>query len=176
MQKNVAGQKWIVFAFRRTNNLPVTGDAANITANLRLDVGAANPIDSTNPTELEAGYYYFDLTQAETNAGMIAIIPVSATPGVLVIGVPGVVWTQPYGGAGSVPHVYTVTVDGSPAVDVLVVMTTDALGLNPIDQGRTDALGQVTFYPDLPVGTPVYLWRFKTAVVFSNPDQEVTHV
>ena len=94
MQKNVSGQRWIVFAFGRTSNTPITGDAANITANLRLDGGAANPVDDTNPQELEAGYYYFDITQAETNADMIAICPVSATPNVIVIGVPGAVWTE----------------------------------------------------------------------------------
>lgn len=97
MQKNVAGQKWIVFAFGRTSNSPVTGDALNITANLRLDCGAANPVDDTNPHELSGGYYYFNLADVETNADMIVIIPVSATPDVIVIGVPGAVWTEPTG-------------------------------------------------------------------------------
>jgi len=36
MQKNVTGQKWIVFAFDTTDNTPKTGDAAQITANLRI--------------------------------------------------------------------------------------------------------------------------------------------
>lgn len=96
MQKNVASQKWIVFAFGRTSNTPKTGDAANITADLRLDGGTANPI-SGNPTELEGGYYYFTPTQAQTNADMIVICPVSSTPDVIVIGVPGAVWTEPAG-------------------------------------------------------------------------------
>lgn len=95
MIKNTAGQKWICFAFNRTSNAPITGDAANITASLRLDGGDANPIDDTNPTELSGGYYAFDLTAAETNADLIVIIPVSATADVLVIGVPGAVWTEP---------------------------------------------------------------------------------
>ena len=73
MQKNVAGQQWIVFAFDLTDNTPLTGDAANITGNLRLDGGAANAIDDTNPTELEDGYYVFDITQAESNGDMILI-------------------------------------------------------------------------------------------------------
>lgn len=92
MQKNIAGQKWTVYAFNQYTNAPVTGDAANITANLRLDGGAANPIDDTNPTELERGFYCFDLTQAETNADLIMIAPISATAQVLVIGVPGAVY------------------------------------------------------------------------------------
>ena len=95
MQKNVASQKWIVFAFDRTDNTAKTGDAANITANLRLDGGGANAVDDTNPTELEDGYYVFDITQAETNADMILITPVSSTANIQVIGVPGAVYTTP---------------------------------------------------------------------------------
>ena len=95
MQKNVAGQKWTVFAFDRTDNTPKTGDAANITANLRIDGGAANAVDDTNPTELEDGYYIFDITQAESNGENIVIAPVSSTSDIQVIGVPGVVYTTP---------------------------------------------------------------------------------
>ena len=93
MLKNTAGQKWTVFAFDSTTNLPVMGDASNITADLRLDGGAANPVNDTNPTELEHGYYCFDISQAESNADMILISPVSSTTNVIVIGVPGSVWT-----------------------------------------------------------------------------------
>ena len=97
MFKNTASQKWIVFAFQDEGGTnpgePVTGDATNITANLRLDGGAANAVDDVNPTELEDGYYVFDLTQAETNADLIVICPASATANVNVIGVPGAVWT-----------------------------------------------------------------------------------
>ena len=92
MQKNVAGQKWTVFAFDKTTNDPVTGDAANITGNLRLD-GVQNAIDDTNPTETEEGQYVFDITKAECNADMIAMAPSSTTPDVIVIGMPGSLWT-----------------------------------------------------------------------------------
>lgn len=95
MIKNLTGQRWTVFAFDATTGLPETGDAANITANLRLDGGAANAVDDTNPTELEDGYYIFDLTQAETNADHIIICPQSSTTDIVVIGVPGAVWTTP---------------------------------------------------------------------------------
>lgn len=95
MQKNIAGQKWIVFAFDRTDNTPKMGDATNITANLRLDGGAANAVDDVNPTELEGGFYVFDITQAETNANMIVIAPQSSTADIQVIGVPGVYDTTP---------------------------------------------------------------------------------
>lgn len=103
MQKNVAGQKWIVFAFDRTDNTPKTGDAANITANLRIDGGAANPVDDTNPTELEDGYYAFDITAAECNGDLLVICPASGTSDIQVIGVPGAVWTRP-ASFGTVVH------------------------------------------------------------------------
>lgn len=93
LEKNVASQKWVVFAFDDTDNSAKTGDAGNITANLRIDGAAANAVDDTNPTELEDGYYIFDLTQAETNGDYILICPASSTADIQVIGVPGAVWT-----------------------------------------------------------------------------------
>lgn len=98
MQKNVAAQKWIVRAFGGSGhanpNDPITGDAANITANLRIDGGAANVVDDTNPTELEDGFYIFDLTQVETNGDLILISPESSTANVQVEGAPISVYTM----------------------------------------------------------------------------------
>jgi hypothetical protein len=95
MQKNVASQKWTVFAFDRTDNSPQTGDAANITANIKIDGGAAGATNDTNPTELEDGYYEFDLTQAETNGNLLQLFPASGTADIQVIGVPGAIYTSP---------------------------------------------------------------------------------
>jgi hypothetical protein len=98
MFKNTANQQWIVFAFQDEGGAnpgePITGDALNITANVRIDAGAANAVDDTNPTELEGGYYSFGITAAESNGDSIVISPVSATANVNVIGVPGAVWTR----------------------------------------------------------------------------------
>lgn len=88
MEKNVAGQKWYIKAWDETNNTVKVGDAANITANLRLDGGIANAVDDVNPTELEGGYYVFDITQAESNADYILICPSSATVNIQVEGCP----------------------------------------------------------------------------------------
>ena len=55
-QKNVTGQKWLVYAINTTNSQPVTGDAANITAKIRKDYGAATATNDVNPTELEHGF------------------------------------------------------------------------------------------------------------------------
>ena len=98
MQKNTAG-KWIVFAYglpdHASDGQPITGDAANITANVYIDGAAANAVDDTNPAELGFGYYSFDITAAEANGDNIIISPVSSTGSVQVIGVPGAVWTRP---------------------------------------------------------------------------------
>jgi hypothetical protein len=95
LQKNVASQKWMVFAFDTTDSTEKTGDAANITANIRKDWGAPAATNDVNPTELEDGYYVFDLTQAETNADILALFPQSSTANIKVIGVPGTVLPAP---------------------------------------------------------------------------------
>ncbi len=88
MFKNVAGQKYRVFAFNRSSSTPVEGDAANITAKISKDYGTAVTITDTNPTETEDGYYLFDLSQEETNCDNLAIYPESSTDDVQVIGIP----------------------------------------------------------------------------------------
>ena len=88
-QKNVTGQKWMAFAFNRTDSTSKTGDAANITAKIRKDYGTATATNDVNPTEIEDGYYEFDLTQAETNADVLDLLPESSTADVQVIGVAG---------------------------------------------------------------------------------------
>lgn len=95
MQKNVAGQKWIVFAFDRTNNTPKTGDAANITANINKDFAGAAATNDVNPTELEDGFYAFDMTQGESNGNHLLLAPESSTSNIQVIGVPASVYTTP---------------------------------------------------------------------------------
>lgn len=95
MQKNVASQKWIVFAFDETNNTAVTGDATNITAKISKDGAAGVASNDTNPTEIEDGYYVFELTQAETNADLLLILPESSTANTQVVGVPGTAYTRP---------------------------------------------------------------------------------
>jgi hypothetical protein len=89
LKKNTAGQRWRVFAFNRKTNAPVVGDAANITAKLRKDWGALAPTNTTNPTEIEDGFYDFPLTQAESNGDWLDLFPESATTDVQVVGVPG---------------------------------------------------------------------------------------
>lgn len=93
MNKNVAGQTFRVFAFNRNTLVPVTGDAANITATITKDGGSPAATNDVNPTEDSGGYYLFTATQAESNADTIDITPVSATTNVQVVGVPGRIFT-----------------------------------------------------------------------------------
>jgi len=98
MFKNTAGQEWVVYAFEDEGGTnpgnPVAADQANITATVRIDGASANTVDDTNPTVLAEGYYTFGITAAESNGDSIVIIPVSATANVIVIGVPGAVYTR----------------------------------------------------------------------------------
>ena len=118
MQKNVAGQKWIVFAFDETDNTPKPGDAAQITAEISKDgaAGGGNIAD-TNPTELEDGYYVFDIAQGESNADLLAILPESSTGNIQVVGVPGAIWTTE-------PNRNKLSVDSNGRIDVSKVAGT----------------------------------------------------
>ena len=121
LKKNVASQKWTVFAFNRNTNVPVTGDAANITADISKDYAAEVATNDINPTEVVRGYYRFDLTQDETNADVLELFPQSSTADVQVIGVPG---TQTTGGdimaAGDI--------DGFVLEDILKIIAASTAG------------------------------------------------
>lgn len=71
--KNVASQKVIVFCTSKITGDPATGRAATITANISKDGAAPASTNDVNPTEIGGGLYVFDLTQAETNADLLAI-------------------------------------------------------------------------------------------------------
>lgn len=75
-------------------------------------------------------------------------------------------------GTGLIPWEYTLTetVTLLPISGATVWATTDALGVNRVAQGVTDAFGVVTFF--LNAGT-YYYWRAKDGYEFTNPDIEV---
>lgn len=99
MQKNVSSQKFMVFAFDSTTNLPKTGDAANITAYISKDFGSVTVLGDTSATEMDAtnakGYYLFDGAQAESNADIILVSGKSSTANIVVIGAPSAIFTTP---------------------------------------------------------------------------------
>ncbi len=116
-------------------------------------------------------------TAIETAGGSIASI-LEDTGTTLPASLSSIVTTIAAIGLGTAPvaHLYTVTTTGGVyCADCLVIMSTDSAMANPIHKGTTDELGQVTFYPNLPAGTTVYLWKFKSGVNFVNPTTEVIH-
>ena len=146
MRKNVAGQKWVVYAWDTTDLSPKTGDAANITANLRIDGASANPVDDTNPTELEDGYYVFDITQAESNGDLLLIAPASATGNIQVRGVPETVYTSAYT-PGDYEVTLTIRTTGGAAVSGISVWINSSNTRSGSVAGTkvTDTNGQVVF-------------------------------
>lgn len=90
--KNKASQGLYVYAHDTAADAAKTGDAANITATISLGGAAAGATNDVNPTEIGGGVYWFTLTQAETNAGALALVPVSATGDVVLD--PVIVLTQ----------------------------------------------------------------------------------
>jgi hypothetical protein len=119
MYKNIASQKVAVFAWDGNAGAPKTGNAASITAQISKDGGACAATNDVNPTELDAtnakGIYIFDLTQAETNADLVVISPVSATAGVVlrpVIAYPTLL-TAGFVISADIKKVNSITVDGS---------------------------------------------------------------
>jgi hypothetical protein len=99
MFKNVAAQKFRVFAFDVTTGAPKTGDAANLTAYVSKDYGAPTVLADTSAAEEDAtnaaGYYLFDAAQAETNADTLLVSGKSATANIKVIGAPATIYTRP---------------------------------------------------------------------------------
>jgi hypothetical protein len=85
--KNTADQKWRVFAFTTATQAPLEGAAATITATIVKNHGSPVATNDVNPTEDVdgGGYYWFDLTQEETNADHLALSPVCSTAGVIVL-------------------------------------------------------------------------------------------
>lgn len=86
--KNESGQKIFVEAYNTSTGARVTGDAANITAELSIDGGTSAATNDANPTEVDAtdhaGLYAFDMTQAETNGEQLIVSAVSATSNVQI--------------------------------------------------------------------------------------------
>jgi len=86
MLKNTASQKVAVFAWNTLTDAEITGDAANISAQVSLDGGVTAPTNDAAPTELDAtdapGIYLFDMTQAETNCDLFILFAKSSTTGV----------------------------------------------------------------------------------------------
>lgn len=86
--KNTASQKLAVLAWDMVADTGKTGDAANISAQISKDGAATAATNDVAPTELDAtdapGVYIFDLAQAETNADLVVVAPVSSTANIKI--------------------------------------------------------------------------------------------
>ena len=168
MFKNVAGQSYRVFAFRRSDNQPVTGAAALITAKLSKDFAAPVATNDVNPTEVEDGYYLFALTQAETNCDDLAIYPEHSISTIQVIGCPASHRPRPDDTRGFLVNL-TIKLANNEVVPYCEVVITTSSTSDTTDvyrRGNCDELGNIDLY--LPAGT-FYLWRRKSNVTFTDP-------
>src|SRR5687767_3045800 len=99
MQKNVAGQKLLVYAFDSTTNLPKTADGPNIRASVSKDFAAIADLADTSAAELDAtiakGFYHFDVSQGETDGNVLIFSARSSTANIVVVAVPAKVYTLP---------------------------------------------------------------------------------
>lgn len=168
MLKNVAGQKYRVFAFNRSTNVPVTGDAANISAKISKDYAAAVASNDVAPSETEDGYYVFDLTQAETNCDDFAIYPESTTADVQVIGCPPSTTTRLDDDRGFLVNLTIKYASGAvvPYCEVILTTSNTSDSTDVYRNGRADEVGK--FDVRLPAGT-YYLWRNKSGSTFTDP-------
>lgn len=86
-----------VYVFDPVGGLPVTGDAANLTAYVNKDYAGVNALADTSATEMSSanapGFYSFAVSGTETNADTLLFTATSSTPTVSVMCVPPVVFT-----------------------------------------------------------------------------------
>lgn len=89
MYKNVASQKIALVAYDYSTGALKTGDAANITAYVSKDFGTVTVLTDTSATEADAtnakGVYWFDVSQAESNADDLLFTAKSSTANVQIV-------------------------------------------------------------------------------------------
>jgi hypothetical protein len=89
MERNVASQKVYVQEIDSATGAPKTGDSANLTLYVAKDGGSLTALGDTSATELSSsnapGIYWFDVTQAETNAASLEFSGKSSTSGCYII-------------------------------------------------------------------------------------------
>lgn len=165
--KNVAGQQVSVFAYDTVAQVPKTGDAANITAQVSKDGGVSAASNDVNPTELDAtdhaGIYVFGLAQAESNANMINWSAVSSTGNIVIE--PVVILTDSArAGTGADQVTINIKKGGVNQENVQVWISTDSAG-DEVYAGTllTDSDGDRLFLLD--ADSTYYLWAQKGGLV-----------
>lgn len=125
-----------VFAFNHNTAHPQTGDAANITCKVSLNGGARNALADTNPTELEDGYYLFDITAAESNGVTADFFPESSTNNIQVICVEHNRYLLPEGGAATLANQNTI-ISAISGASVTLVSPVSDIGTLTVYNNRT---------------------------------------
>lgn len=88
-------QRWWVYVIDGDTGYRATGQAASVTATICKDSDAFVATTDVNPTEVgTSGYYYFDLTAAETNAASVDIVPVHSSSKYVVVPLDSERWTR----------------------------------------------------------------------------------
>src|SRR5690349_20120814 len=144
MFKDVASQKITFLLIDTANNVPKTGDSANLTAYVSKDDGAVTVLGDTTATELDAtnapGLYSFDLTQAETNADKLVFSGKSFTANMRVV--PVTLYTLP-SGIGDLTIANNATAANITRISGSAVSTSTAqLGVNAVNIGGTAQTGR----------------------------------
>ena len=94
--KNTASQGVYFFMIDSSSGAGKTGDSAQISVTISLD-GGATSASSNSVSEIGGGVYTLTLTQGETDADRVAVIPSSSTAS--VVGSPIIAYTT----GGAVP-------------------------------------------------------------------------
>lgn len=169
MFKNTAGT-FLVYAFDSATGLPKSGDAANLTAYVKIDAGSLTVLADTSATEIDAtnakGYYLFDAAQAETNGDRLVISGKSSTSGIVVIGAPAVIFTRPQTGwLAPATAGRTLVVDASGLADANMVK------MGPTGSGTAQTARDIGTSVLLSSGTGTGQLDFTSGVVKSNVTQ-----
>jgi len=157
MQKNIGSQTVTILAIQTSTNLPVTGEAGNITLYYNGDNGGVTVFStgSGHPSEDDAtnspGTYTIAMTQGETNFNNINISGKCSTSGVRIV---------PILNIQTVPAAFTIaggasggfTIAGSNAATTFSGLTTGALACTTIT-----ASGAVAFQSTFAVTTSTAL-------------------
>lgn len=168
IRRNLA-QRFFVYCIDTATNRLASGQAASITATISKDSGSFVATADVNPTNVSTtGYYFFELTAAETNASVVDIIPAHANAQYVVYAVDSEHWTR--------VDTNVTAVNGSPVYvgDLNFVVSAggklvdDVLDIVPGDEYSADDDTAISFtdsrFPDLDLFTSAELTVYVAGV------------
>lgn len=168
IRRNLA-QRFFVYCIDTATNRLASGQAASITATISKDSGSFVATADVNPTNVSTtGYYFFELTAAETNASVVDIIPVHANAQYVVYAVDSEHWTRVDTNVTTVNGTNILVGDLNFAVSAGGQMVNDTLYIVPGDEYSADDDTAITFtdsrFPDLDLFTSAELTVYVAGV------------